>query len=111
MTPTTTATPQRRKAVASSSNTSSLGGTATLMDRGRSSVPVDMTVSGDYDNPWKAVLGGLFTLLPDVQKKTGETLYGMNAFEFSSTCADPRDSSKRSLWIADEGWALLYKYD
>jgi hypothetical protein len=107
-TPTTT-TPQRRKAAApSSNNTLSLGGTATLMDRGRSSVPVDMTVSADCDNPWKAVLGGLFSLLPDVQKKTGETLYGMNAFEFSSTCADPRDSSKRSLRIVDEGWALLY---
>jgi hypothetical protein len=97
----------RQSSVTRAKQLHSAGGTAIIMDRERSEIPVDSIVDGDTETPWSPILGGLFTLIQGIEKKMDNQEHGMNAYELLVTCPDPRDADVRSLQIVDDGTALL----
>jgi hypothetical protein len=87
------------------------GKTATLSDRARTVVPVDLVVPVDIDSPWMTLLGSLLTYIPEVKVDDGNNRYAMGVYEFAANCIDPRDANLRSMRVVDDGNALLYKLE
>jgi hypothetical protein len=86
-------------------------GTATLMDRERTKVPVDLVVDADLDRPWMTLLGCLFSCIPGIIFDDGLARHRMSVYELATVSSDPRDGNRRSLQVVDDGDALLYKVE
>ena len=67
--------------------------TATLMDRDKTVVSVDMVLDADVKSPWMNVLNCLFSFIPDVKFDDGDTRFSMDVYELSSSCPDPHDAN------------------
>jgi hypothetical protein len=85
-----------------------LGATATLMDREKTVVPVDMVFEADLKTPWMNVANCLLSFIPEVKFQEGDTRYSMNVFELCVSVPDPRDANLRKVQLVDNGDAFLY---
>jgi hypothetical protein len=85
-----------------------LGATATLMDREKTVVPVDMVFDADLKNPWMNVANCLLSFIPEVKFQDKDTRYSMNVFELCVSVPDPRDANLRKVQLVDNGDAFLY---
>jgi hypothetical protein len=86
-------------------------GYATLMDREKTKVPVDLVIEADLDRPWMTILGCLFSAIPGVIYDDGVSRHRMSVYELVSVSSDPRDGNLRNVQVVDDGDALLYKVE